>query len=177
MTEAPGSRWYCVHTRRGMEKIAALNLGRQGFKIYLAQYSKTTRHGRKELVRKVPLFKGYIFVRFDPVADRWRAANSTYGVKSLVMEGKRPVPVPPGVIDELRARCGPQSGIQSGPDAGARNINDIGYEGLVDERAAIDVRHAGMLKGIEELGDHGRLRVLLDILNRPQPYKSAGAAR
>ncbi len=171
MGEATGRCWFCVHTRRGMERIAALNLGRQGFATFFPQHRKTIRHARKESDRDAPLFNGYIFVRFDPVADRWQLANSTAGVKSLVMQGPTPVPVPPGVVDELRARCDAQSSMKSGNDAGA------GDDGRVDERAAIDAGHAGLLKGVVELDDQDRLEVLFGILHSPQPQRLAGGVR
>ena len=118
-----------------------------------------------------PCSTAIIFVRFDPVADRWRSANNTAGVKSLVMQGPTPVPVPPGVVDALRSRCDAPSSMRSASDAGA------GDDGREDERPAIDAGHARMLRGVEELDDRDRLHALFDILRRPQPATLVRAAR
>ena len=89
-----------------------------------------------------------------------------------------------------RCRCRRASSTRCGPcathrqalrDAGARD-DSARDEARTDEPAAIEARHmnarnAGMLKGVEELDERDRLRVLFDILRRPQPQGFAGGVR
>ena len=67
------------------------------------------------------------------VRDRRGRIIGTFGVSRLIMEGDRPKPVPPGIVEELLAmteangllsldgkmRCGQQVRVLSGPFAGA----------------------------------------------------------
>ena len=99
-----GSRWYVVHTQPNREARADLNLRRQGFSTYLPRYVRRRRHARRHEMVARPLFPRYLFVALDPARDRWRAIHSTFGVNHLVLAGEEPLPVPDGVVDEIRAR-------------------------------------------------------------------------
>lgn len=96
--------WYVARTRPQGERKALLNLVRQGFQVYLPRYLKRRRHARKVEWVESPLFPRYLFVNFDPGAARWRAISSTFGVDRLICTEDMPVPVPAGVVDDIRAR-------------------------------------------------------------------------
>jgi transcriptional antiterminator RfaH len=97
-------KWYVVYTRTNAEQQAAVNLGNQGFEVYLPRYRKTRRHARRiEEVLK-PLFPRYLFVKIDLGAQAWHSVNGTRGVIQLVSFGDTPAAVPDAVIDELHAR-------------------------------------------------------------------------
>jgi len=97
------SAWHVVHTQPMAEARAAANLVRQGYETYLPLYRRRRSHARRvELVER-PLFPRYLFVRFDPQADRWRPILGTFGVSGLVRIGDMPVPVPGGIVEALRA--------------------------------------------------------------------------
>ena len=97
-------RWYVVYTRTGMERMALGHLENQGYAAYLPQRLKERRHARRIDTVKTPLFPRYLFVSFDRETDRWHAINGTYGVNYLVTMGDRPSPVPPGIVEAIRAR-------------------------------------------------------------------------
>lgn len=156
MIEQVGRCWFCVNTKPHKEHLAEFNLENQGFETFLPEVRTSVRHAGKGRVRRVPLFKGYIFVRFDPVKDNWRSVNGTYGVKSLVMQGSTPLPVPFRIVDELQVRCGVQQCMQ---------FNSAPYTG--DYGRAIDA----WMKRIEQLDDQGRVCALIDILNSSQLTK------
>ncbi|MDB3952632.1 transcriptional activator RfaH [Alphaproteobacteria bacterium] len=96
--------WYVVYTHQGSERLAEGHLKRQGFETYLPLYRKITRHARRVAEITAPLFPRYIFVAIDVSAQRWHSINGTFGVNHLVAMGERPVALPAGVVDEIRAR-------------------------------------------------------------------------
>jgi transcription elongation factor/antiterminator RfaH len=100
-----GRRWYAVQTQPHREQLAAEQLRQQDFAVFFPQQRKTVRHARRLTQKKVGYFPGYVFVSLDLAADRWRAVNGTYGVKSLVMCGERPAAAPQGFVEALRTHA------------------------------------------------------------------------
>ena len=104
MTErarSAGDRWFVVQTQPRREDLGARNLTRQGFRVFLPQFTRTVRHARRTRTVRRPLFPGYAFVTLDLEVDRWRSVLGTYGVSTLVMQGDRPRPVLAGVVEGL----------------------------------------------------------------------------
>lgn len=98
-------RWYVVHTQVGAEAKALQHLIRQGYTAYLPQYRRRRRHARRVEIVRAPLFPRYLFVQLDLARAAWRAIRSTVGVVHLVCTGENaPAPVPPGVVEGIRAR-------------------------------------------------------------------------
>ena len=98
------SRWYVARTQARGELRALANLRRQGFSAYLPLYRKRRRHARKTDWVRAPLFPRYIFIKLDPAAARWRAIGSTIGIAHLICAEDRPLAVPEGVVEDIRAR-------------------------------------------------------------------------
>ena len=98
------NRWYVAQTHARSELNALSNLTRQGFRAYVPQYLKRRRHARRTETVKRPLFPGYLFVLIDVERMRWRAIRSTVGVRSLICNGESPLPVPTGVVEDIRSR-------------------------------------------------------------------------
>lgn len=95
-------RWYVIQTRPRDESTALFHLQRQGFEGYLPRFLKRRRHARRIDVKAEPLFPGYLFVAFDLAVARWRSIQGTVGVSRLVCHGETPVPLPEGVVDQIR---------------------------------------------------------------------------
>ena len=103
----PGSlRWYAVNTLPRREFRARQQLENQGFRVFLPQGLKTVRHARKLTNVLAPFFPRYIFVELDLTFHRWRSVNGTFGVRSLVMQGETPHPVPRGIVETMLASVG-----------------------------------------------------------------------
>jgi transcriptional antiterminator RfaH len=148
-----GERWFCVRTQPRKEILAGLNLNRQGFRTFLPRLTRTVRHARQTRTVKTPLFPGYLFTPLDLTRDQWRRINGTMGVLSLIMENIQPQPVPAGVVEAIidltaadetvvwgqRLTPGGQVRILTGP-------------------------FADQLGTLCTLDDHGRARVLLEIM-------------
>jgi transcriptional antiterminator RfaH len=98
--------WFAVNTKPHCEARAARHLARQGFAPWLPEVRTTRCHARKTETVATALFPGYLFVAFDPDARPWHAINGTVGVRRLISQGDRPLPVPDAFMDELRARQG-----------------------------------------------------------------------
>jgi transcription elongation factor/antiterminator RfaH len=146
------TRWYVVATKPGQEPGAARHLERQGFETFTPSIVKTVRHARRRMERRVALFPGYLFVRFDIGQCAWRSINGTLGVRSLVMAGERPLPAPRGLVEsfielsdkaglmQTALECGQRVEILSGP-------------------------FASWVGTVERLDGRGRVFVLLRLMN------------
>lgn len=153
------SRWYAIRTRPRQEETARLNLGRQGFEVYLPCMTCTVRHARKAARVLRPVFPGYLFVRLSEEECRWSAINGTFGVLSAVHFGALYPEVPAEVVASLRALEGEGEAIDGALFA-AQGLTP-GCSVRVD------------LGGLEELravvtrvdGEHN-VRVLLELLGR-----------
>jgi transcriptional antiterminator RfaH len=150
-------RWYVVHTQPHSERRAELNLQRQGFETYLPRYLRSRRHARRSETVSRPLFPRYLFVALDLARDRWRAIQSTFGVCRLVLAGDEPVPVPEGVIDEIRLREGEDGFVALTLAAGLRPGSQV---------QLVDSIFANCHGVIDRIADDRRIAVLLELLGR-----------
>jgi len=97
-------RWYVAETHPQSEARALAHLARQGYAAYLPRYLKRRRHARRTDTVRAPLFPGYLFVCMDIAKTRWRAIRSTIGIRYLICEGEKPLAVPQGVVEDIRAQ-------------------------------------------------------------------------
>ena len=105
MTEtlaAEPTRWFVAKTRSGGEQKARFHLQRQGFEVYIPQFLRRISHARRTSWQPRPLFPSYLFIAMSETQQRWRAINSTIGISHLICDDRGPVPVPGGVVDDLR---------------------------------------------------------------------------
>jgi transcriptional antiterminator RfaH len=152
-------RWYVAQTSPRAEAVAAANLRRQGFEIYLPRYRKQRRHARKIDLVPMPLFPNYLFLAFDPALERWRSVNGTIGCQRLVSIGETPLAVPPGVVEELQAREDGEGFVVMAPiGAGFRRGAAL---------RIVDGALTDLVGQFESLTDDQRVILLLDILGRP----------
>lgn len=99
-------RYYVIAVKSGEEQTALFNLREQGFVVFnpLVLIRRVVRGVTVE--QKVPLFAGYMFVKFDIARDRWRAVAHTKGVYQLITAtNERCSPLPKGFVENLRRRC------------------------------------------------------------------------
>lgn len=96
--------WHVVHAQHNREGLAAAELARQGFRVFLPLFLKTRRHARRVTQVEAPLFPGYLFVAIDAARQRWRSINGTRGVLRLVTSHDAPSPVASRIVEDLLAR-------------------------------------------------------------------------
>lgn len=156
----PGERWYAVHSRPRREFHARTQLENQDYRTFLPLGLKTVRHARKLDTVSAPFFPRYLFVALDLTRQRWRSINGTIGVAGLVMQGDTPHPVPQGVVEALVGLTDARGLLQLGRDLRIGDQVRI-IAGPFFESLAI----------CERLDDHGRVRVLLDIMGGQVPVQ------
>ena len=150
-------RWYLAHTQPKGERKAKMHLGAQGFRAYLPQISKTTRHARQLRTALAPLFPRYLFVILDPERDRWLSVRSTVGVSHLVTCAGRPLPVPVGIVESLIERSD-------------ENMVLVDAQLVAGQRVRIVAgAFADFVGTLERLDDAGRVRVLLELMGTAVP--------
>ncbi len=149
------SGWYAVQIKPNAFKIAARNLERQGFELFLPQLSRTVRRNGRFQQVSVPLFPGYLFVAFNPQSAPWRVINSTSGVARLVsfVREQGPVIVPDRLIETLRSHC---------DESGCVTMPTPFKEG--DAVSVVNGPFADLVGRVQAMGDNERVWVLLDIL-------------
>ncbi len=150
-------RWYVINTHAQSERKAVWHLENQGFRVYLPQYMKRRRHSRRVDMVKAPLFPRYLFVELDLELDRWRAISSTIGVSHMISGGERPLAIPEGVIDDIRAREDETGIVPVAREARFRKGDKL----QVMDGALID--HVGLF---ECSSDQDRVVLLLNLLGR-----------
>ena len=93
--------WYVLHVKPRTEKKAAGYLKHYRIWHHLPLYRKTTRVQRRKVVREIPIFPGYVFVRMNPV-ERLEMLKTNLIVRTI------DVPFPRTMIHQLRqiARAG-----------------------------------------------------------------------
>lgn len=151
------AQWYVAQTHAHAESRAATHLVRQGFSIYLPRYMKRRTHARRIETVAAPLFPRYVFVAVDRLTQRWRSIQSTIGVSHLVCNGAEPVPVPNGVIAELRSREN---------EAGCIHLTVPPRFAAGDRVSIVDGVFSGSLGLFQGMADRDRVAILLELLGR-----------
>lgn len=153
------SAWYVAETQPQGEAKAQSHLARQGFATFCPRFRKQRHHARRIDDVLVPVFPGYLFIRFDCNRDGWPAINGTRGIRRLVAPANcRPQPMPEPAMAALLDRCRGEaiSGLFSKLEPGQ----------MV---RLVSGPFATMLAQVEEHDDRGRVRVLLELLGRSTP--------
>lgn len=93
-----GSRgaWFCAETHYGQTERAIEMLGNQSFTIFNPKVWELRSKGKRLRRMEVPMFPGYLFVRFEP--SQVRKVLNTRGVRSLVISMGKPARLPDQLI-------------------------------------------------------------------------------
>ncbi|EPY01733.1 transcription termination/antitermination protein NusG [Magnetospirillum fulvum] len=149
-------KWYVVRAKPRSENLAATHLARQGFRVFLPQYTTTVKHARRSTHVHRPLFPGYLFVGFDRETARWRSILGTIGVLDLIRNGDHPVSVPENVVEGLIAEGGENGLIQRAEDV----LRPGSTVRITEGPFALFVGR------LLSLNDKERTTVLLSVMNR-----------
>jgi transcriptional antiterminator RfaH len=104
-TNSSEKSWYLVYTKPAQEKVALMNLERQGYQAYLPRLRQVRKRQGRQVEVIEPLFPRYLFIHLDTHTDNWGPIRSTLGVTSLVRFGKEPARVPESLIIFLKAKA------------------------------------------------------------------------
>ena len=110
------TRWYCVRSQVKREHVAAAHLvERAGVEVFAPRIRAVHGNHLGGVTHTLEaLFPGYVFARFDYVAQS-RLVISTAGVRGVVAFGGPPPPVPDLVINGLRREIAGQAGTAAAP--------------------------------------------------------------
>ena len=150
-------RWYVAKTRPNAETKALFHLQRQGFEVYLPRYLRRVKHARRTTWQPRPLFPNYLFVAMSAAQQRWRAINSTIGVAHLICNERGPVPVPSGIVEDIRL------------DEDDKGLTLTGRKVPFEKGAEVQIMSgafADQIGRFEDTTDGQRGVILLDILGR-----------
>lgn len=99
------NRWYVAQTQARAEMVAMQNLMNQEFEAFLPLAHRRIKRRRKLVEDSVPLYPGYVFIRFDTELHRWRSINGTRGIQRLMTDAnEHPRSIPVGLIEKLIVR-------------------------------------------------------------------------
>jgi len=150
-------RWHLIYTRPRSESLALQHLERQGFTAYLPQHRKQRRHARRTDWVTAPLFPRYMFVLIDVAAASWCAIRSTIGVSNIIYQGERPLPMMPGVVEEIISRENEEGFVCAAPKLNLRKGDTV----RVERESLCD--QVGLF---EAMADKDRVIILLNLLGR-----------
>ncbi|MDB9806256.1 KOW motif-containing protein [Amylibacter sp.] len=97
-------KWFILQFKSNSHHIAAKNLNRQGFEIFLPLHDTTSRRLSRFISTSKPLFPGYMFIKFDRAESEWHKINSTYGVSRLITFNSILKSIPTIFVDDLMKR-------------------------------------------------------------------------
>lgn len=148
--------WFVAQLKPNALAIAERNLSRQGFATFMPQIERDERSPSGFQRRRRPLFPGYLFVRFDPLAGGWRAISSTRGVARLVAFGDAtPQPVSHALMRQIRQHTDAE---------GIFRTHQTIRPG--DQVTVLSGPFADFVARVHEVDDAGRAWLLLDLLGQ-----------
>ena len=155
--------WYAVYTKPRQERVAADNLVRQQFDCFLPlAVNPYQRRTARKALRIEPLFPRYLFI--NAVADQQSLGpvRSTRGVCTLVRFGMKLVTVPETIIQMIRRRMNPDSGLVE--------LDPVPVE-QGDRVRVFDGPFAGAEGILEACSGEKRALLLMELLGRQTPVE------
>jgi transcription elongation factor/antiterminator RfaH len=149
-------KWYVIQTRPTAEDAVKGHLANASIETFLPKIKLAVRGRTRAHARIKPLFPSYVFTHVDlEDSNLHRMIRYTRGVRRILGDGAKPVPVPSEMIDIIKER--------------------IGSEGVIEQKLIMkkgdNVRiRSGVFKdliGILEkpVSASGRVKVLLGIMH------------
>ncbi len=155
-------QWFAIHTKPRQEEIAAENLLRQDFEIYLPKIEQAHRYRGSWRHGIDPLFPRYLFIRLALGHDNTASIRSTRGVTRLVTFNGQPASVPDHLIEALQESSDAETGLH------------FPLTRLLEQGSAVMIVD-GPLTGLEAIyqAQDGEARsiILLNILGKTQEVK------
>lgn len=153
-------QWFAVAAKPRQERVAEVNLKRQGYHAVLPLIEARKRRQNKWTTVTEALFSGYLFVQLELGKDNLAPIRSTLGCRDLVRIGSGLVPVPEAVMAPLLS-------LSSSP-----KMSDVLFsEG--DEVSIAQGAFAG-LQGIFKLAKgRDRAEVFIALLGKERPITVA----
>lgn len=146
-------RWYAFSALPHREAAAEANLVRQGFAVFVPRLKTVQQRAAGSETKTVWLFPRYGFVALDVERQPWRSVNGTFGVANLVMAKDWPLPLPRGIVEEMRAVADADGVIRADLDLTPGATVEL-----------VSGPFAGTLATLVSLDGRGRAELLLSLL-------------
>ncbi|MGL4475800.1 MAG: transcription termination/antitermination NusG family protein [Shewanella sp.] len=172
--------WYLLYCKPRNEIRAQQNLSLQHINTYLPMVQQQSKNSRGKLsIKSVPLFPGYLFVRFDPEVTAASMIRNTRGVAGIVDCREKMQPLCHlvysvkrqerllGVIDLTE---GVQSVVHSPNDEPEEIQHEFSHGEMVE---FIDGPFKSLTGIFEQQDDKARCIILMEVLGRLQTIKVA----
>jgi len=154
--------WLAIHTKPKQEGTAEENLVRQCFEIYHPRIKLPRRRRGKWKDVIESLFPRYLFIRLEFGKDDISPIRSTIGVTGLVQFGGQIATVPADLIDSLKVREDPVSGLY---------LVDEPIFKKGDEIILQQGPFTGMKGIFEATSGEERVIILLNLMGKPHRIK------
>ena len=128
-------RWVAVQVRAGWEIKAARGLRQRGYEELVPSSQQRRRWSDRIKTMEVPLFTGYVFLRFR--TDKEQPVITTPGVIRFVGVSNTPIAIDDCEMEALQIaskatyRCGPWPFLQVGQEVEVRNGPLYGLKGKI----------------------------------------------
>ena len=127
-------------------ETAEVNLRRQSYVAFFPRV--LIAKSRKTSVTE-PMFRGYGFVKFDPLVDQWGPINGTRGVIGLLpRHALVPLAMPEGFVERLQLR-------DPTPESDFVEVFEEFFPGITEVEVVADHKHLGGRRGLL-MADRGR---------------------
>lgn len=93
--------WFAVQVRSGWEKSVVIPIESKGYEVFSPTYRVERKWSDRIKALELPLFKGYVFCRFDPEV-RLSPLITTPGVIRILGSLGRPIQLNEGEIDCIK---------------------------------------------------------------------------
>ena len=156
--------WFLVYTKAKQEQLAAEQLRRQAYTVFLPKVKKKVAGGKSKIEA---MFPRYLFIKLSIGVDNWSPIRSTIGVSNLVKFGLQPASISEELISAIKHKCD-ENAIFELPDV-EFNVGDNvrvcegvfnGYEAVVTARTG--KQRVELL--LKQLNSPARLKVSTDYL-------------
>ena len=132
--------WFAVQTRSRHEKAVSAQLQQKGIENYLPLVTENHRWSDRSKRVSLPLFPGYVFVRFSPIGKERLAILQTLGVTRIVGTGSVWDHIPEKQLEDVRllleqvSACAPYPFCRAGQRVRILGGCLDGVEGIFVER-------------------------------------------
>ena len=153
--------WFILQFKSNSHNIAAKNLSRQGFEIFLPLHDTTSRRTSRFINTSKPLFPGYMFIKFDRAESDWHKINSTYGVSRLITFNSILKSIPTIFVNHLMKRY----------DCSGK-LKPIRKLKRGDHVTVLKGPFANFIATVEKYEADQRISILMDLMGRKTKIKT-----
>jgi len=152
--------WYVLHTKSRFENVVNDALLKKSTEVFLPKINVKSKRRDRNIMIRVPLFPGYIFVRTDLRPEHHIDILKTAGAVRLIGNKDGPIPVSSETVDSLKImthadqavttgnhfKKGDKVIVVKGPFTGVTGIFER-YRGL--SRVVVNIEALGQFAGVD----------------------------